>query len=207
MSYFKLKKLKGGHPIILDENKRKQYIESLNEHFEGWHKIGGLSPYRISVARDRQRKRETKISPDIISFLKENGDYDQAIFNWSSWRRYVAKARKELKSEKPRKQQQRSRQTTQSKRKKSSTTVVRNLSPMLDPDLSPPIYSVPIPNQQSLSKIVQKNTRDNDDVEEDEPIKPLTARQKHLRETKYKNLNDKDFQLLYWDPINEEWTL
>lgn len=174
MSYLKLK---GGHPIILDENKRNQYIQSLNDHFEGWHKIGGLSPYTIPVARKRQSDREAKVSPDIVSFLKDHGEYDKAIFSWPSWRRYIAEARKAMK---PEKQPRRSRQT----KKRSS---VRNLGSALD--LSPPST----PSRSPVHESVFSGT------------KPLTKEQKRLRKTKYKDLSDEAFQRLFWDPDDKEW--
>lgn len=178
MSYYKLK---GGHPIILDENKRNQYIQSLNEHFEGWHKIGGLSPYSIPHGRDRQRKRETKVSPDIVSFLKEHGDYDKAIFSWPSWRRYVVEARKAIR---PEKQPRRIRQT---KKRSSGKSLVSALDLDLPP--SPPSSPPRSPVRESVFS----------------GTKPLTKEQKRLRKTKYKDLSDENFQRLFWDPDDKEW--
>ena len=179
----KICKLKGGHPIILSKGKRDAYIESLRKQYKGWHKIGALSPYSIPVGEKRQQKRESKISPDIVTFLKNNDAYDEAIFSWPNWKRYIAQARKAMK---PEKQPRHSRQI----KKRSSD---KNLGSALDLDLS----SSP-PSTLSRSPV-------HDSVFSG--IKPLTKEQKHLRKTKYKDLSDEAFQRLFWDPDNKEWDI
>lgn len=97
----KIFKLKGGHPIILSRGKRDAYIENLRKQYKDWHKIGALSPYSIPNGEKRQQKRESKVSPDIVSFLKNNDVYDEAIFSWPNWRHYIVQARKTMRPEKP----------------------------------------------------------------------------------------------------------
>lgn len=89
-------KLKGGHPIILSNSAREAYIKKLAKEYKNWHKIGGLSPYTIPIAQRRQNKRESKIDPAIVAFLKNNDSYDDAIFNWPNWKRYLSLARRSL---------------------------------------------------------------------------------------------------------------
>lgn len=90
-------KLKGGHPIILSVKEREAYIKKLAKQYSDWHKIGALSPYTIPIAEQKQRKRETKIDPGVVTFLKNNDAYDEAIFNWSNWSKFVRDALHALK--------------------------------------------------------------------------------------------------------------
>ncbi len=92
------KRIKGGHPIILSDKARNVYISRLAKQYDDWHKIGGLSPYKVQNGIERQKRRETKLDKDILDFIKNHEDYNDAIFNWNKWQKFVSYARKALKT-------------------------------------------------------------------------------------------------------------
>lgn len=87
---------KGGHAIILNDNARDEFIGKLRTMAKG-RSFAGKCPYTIPVARVKANQRKATVDSEILDYLENNDEMDDALLNATTWKEHVARARKALK--------------------------------------------------------------------------------------------------------------
>ena len=92
-----IKESRGGRAVFLNETARNNHIDELRKTYRG-RQLAVRYPYTLAKASKYAAQRERRMGAAIAQYLKDNGQFEEAIKDIPSLKKYMKEARQSLRS-------------------------------------------------------------------------------------------------------------